>query len=188
MKKRITFFRSMISAAVVSLLLLLIPFIAMQCTTEVNWRAADFLIMGMLLLGTLTAFIWLYRNTTSILFTVASAAAVGCTFVMIWANLAVGLIGAGPHAGNLMFTGIVLLVVIGAIRSGFTAAGLEQTMYAAALGVLVIMVIALLSSMDQYPGSSAKEIIGVCSAFAAGYTIAGSLFHIAGKRRPVKSI
>jgi len=45
-------------------LLLLIPFVAMQFTEEVNWQAGDFVVAGVLLLGTGLLCELVLRNVT----------------------------------------------------------------------------------------------------------------------------
>lgn len=80
-------------------LLLTIPALAMQFTSEVNWSASDFFIMG-LVLGTLglgiEAVMRLLRNWPARL---AAGTAVLMVFIAIWVELAVGVFGT-PFAGS----------------------------------------------------------------------------------------
>lgn len=80
-------------------LLLLTPALAMQFTSEVDWSASDFVIMGLLLsalgLGIELA-MRLLRNWPARL--IASGAAL-LVFLAIWAELAVGVFGT-PFAGS----------------------------------------------------------------------------------------
>ena len=71
-------------------LVLLIPLIAMQFTSEVNWDASDFVVMGILLLGTCILFVFVSRKITRRrrVFTGFIFAA---AFLYIWAELAVGI-------------------------------------------------------------------------------------------------
>ena len=72
--------------------LLLLPAIAMQFTTEVNWTFGDFLFAAMLfgLVGLTLELVvrasrsWFYRGGVG--------AAVAATFLLTWSNLAVGFI------------------------------------------------------------------------------------------------
>lgn len=88
---------SIILASIV--FLLFIPFIAMQFTTEVNWKISDFVIMGALLLGTGLAFEFTLRKITSTKYRIIVGATVFVVFFLIWAELAVGLFGT-PFAGS----------------------------------------------------------------------------------------
>ena len=159
-----------------TLLILAIPLVAMQFTTEVNWSVTDFVVMGLLLVGVGLAFVLITRHAGSFVYRLAGLAAIGSTFLLIWVNLAVGLIGGGPHAGNLMYIGVVAVVMVGTYLSNFTARGMELTMLATAGSLIVIAGIALLTGMQHYPGTSVGEIIGVNAFFAFLFSVAALLF------------
>jgi hypothetical protein len=95
---------------------------------------------------------------------------------MMYVNLAVGLIGGGPNPGNLMYIGVVIVVIFGMILSRLRPAGMERTSYAAAISLAVIAVIALVAKMHEYPGSSVIEILGVNGFFATLFLVSGLLF------------
>lgn len=162
--------------AVVTLLFLTVPLVAMQFTHEVTWTVGDFIVMGALLFCTGSAFVLLIRNAPNWINRLAFASAIGSTFLLIWANLAVGLIGGGPHAGNLMYIGVVAVVIIGTYISRFSPAGMEKVMFATAFALVMVTVIALLSGMHNYPGSSVGEIIRVNAFFAFLFAVSGVLF------------
>lgn len=70
--------------------ILLVPLIAMQFTTEVNWNQADFIVMGSLLFGLASLFVLAarimsrkHRLLIGIIFI--------AVFLYIWAELAVGV-------------------------------------------------------------------------------------------------
>lgn len=188
MKKQATLSRSTLIVALVTALLLMVPFVAMQFTSEVDWSLSDFLIMGTLIFGTGMSYVLLTRSTPNIVYRIAIAWTLGTTFFMIWANLAVGLIASGPNAGNLMYVGVVLVVVMGTIRSRFKAAGMELSMYAAAIAIAVLTAIAFLTGMHRYPGSSVTEVLAVNGFFAALYVIAASLFRLAARQAPSRQV
>lgn len=75
-------------------ILLLIPFIAMQFTDEVNWTLMDFIIAGALLLGTGIMCEIALRKITNIKFRIAVCVVIILIFLLIWAEFAVGIIGA----------------------------------------------------------------------------------------------
>jgi len=80
-------------------LILLTPFIAMQFTAEVNWSPVDFLVMGFLLFGTCLTGEWILRKVKKVEYRIALCAALLAAFFLIWAELAVGIIGT-PFAGS----------------------------------------------------------------------------------------
>ncbi len=71
-------------------LLLLIPLIAMQFTSEVNWDASDFIVMGVLLLGAATIFVFIARKIPRRA-RVITGLIITAAFLYIWAELAVGV-------------------------------------------------------------------------------------------------
>lgn len=79
--------------------LLLIPFIAMQFTNEVNWSPFDFGIAAFLLLGTGLVIEFILRKTNSPQRRLLLVGAVLIILLLVWAELAVGLFGT-PLAGS----------------------------------------------------------------------------------------
>jgi multidrug efflux pump subunit AcrB len=79
--------------------ILLIPLIAMQFTDEVNWTAGDFAIMGILLLVTGFFYELVMRIVTRSKYRVILVIAIILVFLLIWAELAVGIFGT-PFAGS----------------------------------------------------------------------------------------
>ena len=74
-------------------LLLLVPFTAMQFTSEVHWTSFDFVVMGTLLLLVGCLLIFLARKLSSRQFQI-SAIAVLLVFLYVWVELAVGVLSA----------------------------------------------------------------------------------------------
>jgi hypothetical protein len=79
--------------------LLLIPFIAMQFTNEVKWDLPDFVIAGVLLLGTGLMCELVMRKVKKMKYRVAICIALLIVLLLVWAELAVGLFGT-PFAGS----------------------------------------------------------------------------------------
>jgi len=80
-------------------ILLLIPFIAMQFTDEVSWTILDFVVMGILLLSTGFLCELTIRKVNKIRHRIAICIAILAAFILIWAELAVGIFGT-PFAGS----------------------------------------------------------------------------------------
>ncbi|MCH5719723.1 hypothetical protein [Niabella hibiscisoli] len=183
MKKQATLFRSLTTVAIVTIALLLVPFISMQFTSQVNWSAADFLIMGALIFGIGLSYVIINRFAPNWVYRIAITLALMATFLMIWVNMAVGLIGSGPNAANIMYGIIVLVAVVGVTVSRLRAAGMERTMYAMVSMLMLLTGVALLAGMDQYPGSSSKEILAVGAFFSVLFFVSGRLFNAAKNPR-----
>lgn len=80
-------------------ILLLIPYLAMKFTSEVNWTVIDFIAAGVMLLGTGLSIELILRKVTALKYRLALCAAALIALFVIWAELAVGIIGS-PFAGS----------------------------------------------------------------------------------------
>ncbi len=83
----------------VATLLLSIPLIAMQFTTEVDWSAFDFLIAGILLFSTAFAIDFILRTVKLSGKKFLYIAIIIIVLLLVWAELAVGIFGT-PFAGS----------------------------------------------------------------------------------------
>ncbi len=84
--------KAIFCVVLITALLLLIPFVAMQFTNQVNWNLFDFLIAGALLFGTGISFLYLLSNTnTSKKYKVIMGLLIFAVLLLVWAELAVGL-------------------------------------------------------------------------------------------------
>jgi hypothetical protein len=79
--------------------LLFIPLIAMQFTNEVKWDSRDFVIMGVLLLGTGLVCELVMMKVKKMQHRVLLIATILVALFLIWAELAVGIFGT-PFAGS----------------------------------------------------------------------------------------
>lgn len=91
--KRLLFILSGVAA------LLLLPLLAMQFTTEVQWSGADFAIMGVLLFITALLIELVFRKVKTTKNRLLLGGVVVAVFLLIWAELAVGVFGS-PFAGS----------------------------------------------------------------------------------------
>ncbi len=87
---------SIISASVT---LLLIPFIASQFSSEVNWTTFDFGVAACLLLGVGLTIDFAVRKSKNLKSRIALVSLVCLLFLLLWLELAVGVFGT-PIAGT----------------------------------------------------------------------------------------
>ena len=80
-------------------LLLLIPLIGMQFSSEVTWSLLDFLVMGVLLVSVGLTIELVLRKVPSMDNRILYFAIIIILFLLIWAELAVGIFGS-PFAGS----------------------------------------------------------------------------------------
>ncbi len=80
-------------------LLLLLPLIGMLVSDEINWSLFDFILMGGLLLSLSFGLKFILHKTTNIRYRILLIGILLLLFLLIWAELAVGIFGT-PFAGN----------------------------------------------------------------------------------------
>ena len=79
--------------------ILLIPLVAMQVTSEVDWGVEDFVAMAILLFGMGSLFVGIARvaprNYRALVAVICTAA-----LFLLWVHLAVGIVDTWPLAGS----------------------------------------------------------------------------------------
>ena len=84
---------------VIVLILLLIPFVAMQFTNEVNWSLFDFIVAGILLLVIGLAIELVLQKVKSRKNRILISGIIIVLLLLLWVELAVGVFGS-PMAGS----------------------------------------------------------------------------------------
>jgi len=155
--------------------LLLLPLVAMQFTSEVNWTLDDFLVMGGLLALVGGAYELAVRVARSNTYVVAFGIAVGTAFLTIWINLAVGIIGDEGDLANAMFVGVLAIALIGAVLARLEPLRMARAAALTAAVQAAVGVAALFIAPDQPEGVILSGIL------AAGWFASGRLFRIAAR-------
>jgi len=81
------------------LLLLLLPLLGMFISDEINWSFFVFIIMAVLILTLSFSIKQLFNTTKKLKYRIIGISLILLVFIMIWAELAVGIFGT-PFAGN----------------------------------------------------------------------------------------
>jgi hypothetical protein len=149
--------------------LLLLPAIAMLLGAEgVHWTAFDFLAMGVLLASACAAYEVAVRMSGSSAYRLGFALAIVLGFLLVWINLAVGVIGDEDNVANVVFAGVLLVGAIGALLGQLQAAGMARAMVATGIAQL------LAGGYAFALGS--KEGVMFSVAFAALWLTSAALF------------
>ena len=128
-------------------LILLLPLLAMQFTEEVAWDLADFAIFGAMLVGACGTYELAARVTRNHAYRAAVGVALATAFILVWMNLAVGIIGNEDNPANLMYGGVLAVGIIGAIIARFQPHGMARALVATALAQALGAVIALIAGL-----------------------------------------
>ena len=145
----ITRYRALIRILLMTALILLLPLIAMRFTDEVVWNLADFAVAGVLLIGAGLTFELIARNAGSFAYRVAVGIAIAAALLLIWINLAVGIIGNEGNPANLMYLGVLAVGIVGAVVARFQPHGMARALFAMALAQVLIAVIAVITGLGQ---------------------------------------
>ena len=116
----------------IPVLLLMLPAVAMQFTSEVNWTGSDFIIAAVLSGSVGLAFELIVRTSNSLAYRFGAGVAVISAFLTIWVNGAVGMISSENNPYNLIFGGVLLVALIGSVLARFRSAGMARAMAVAA--------------------------------------------------------
>lgn len=92
--------KNIIYIAIGTVLILLIPFLAMQFTGEVNWDETDFIVAGVLIFGTGLLFELLSRKLKTKNHKIILAVVLLVLFLIVWADLAVGIFNIPGFSGS----------------------------------------------------------------------------------------
>jgi hypothetical protein len=176
-------------AALATGLLLLIPLLAMRFSDEVNWSLSDFVLMGTLIFGTALALELIVRRARSLAHRAALAIALAASFLLVWVNLAVGIIGdvGGPNA---LYLGVLAVGLGGAIITRVRPSGMALTMLLMALAQMLVPVFALFFArsemVTQPPGLAGVIALNAC--FAALFVASAWLFRRSVAQIPTPDI
>jgi hypothetical protein len=147
--------------------LLATPLIAMQFTDQVKWGPEDFAVIGTMLAAVGGAVEVAARMSGNIAYRFAVGVGAVTAFVLVWMNLAVGIIGGEDNPLNLMFGGVLVVGLIGTLVSRFRPRGMALTLVAAALAQIAVAAVA------QVYGHFIWVLTG---AYAAAWILSAGLF------------
>ena len=175
--------RNILRIGLVTGFILLIPFAAMQFTDEVNWNAFDFAVAGALLFGAGLVYELLSRKASRTVHRAALGLAIAAGFILIWTNLAVGLIGSENNPANLLYVGVLVVGFTGAIMGKFRPQGMARALFATAAAQALVPIIAMMIWKPQL--SNTGGLVGVFivnSFFVFLFVVSGLLFRRAQLR------
>ncbi len=158
--------------------LLMIPLIA-----QWPWTSGDFMFAFVILFGAECAYVLVSQKNNNSAYKWAVGIAVVASLLLVWINLAVGIIGDEDRPANVLFFAVLLIGFIGAIISQLKARGMSRTLFAMAAAQALVPVIAYFAWRPHVVGEE-PGVIGVfvlCWFFAGLYGLSGSLFRRASE-------
>jgi hypothetical protein len=183
MKKHKTAYRSVVRVALAAAFILLLPLVAMQMTDEVVWGVADFVVAGALLVGTGLLLELAVKKAGTIAYRAAVGVALAAALLLVWINLAVGIIGEPDELANVMYVGVLAVGIAGTVIARLRPEGMARALLATALAQALVALIALIAGKAS-PVSSVSEIVGVNALFVGLFVGSAWLFRHAARRHP----
>ncbi|MBD9480045.1 hypothetical protein [Pseudoxanthomonas sp. PXM02] len=160
-------------------LLLLTPWLAMRFTDEVAWTGSDFVVFGAMLLVACVAFETITRVARVPSYLLASMIAIGAAFLLLWANLAVGIVDAPEHPANLLFLGVLVVGAVGAGLVRLHARGMSYVL--AAMATAQAMAGGIAMRMDTQESST--FVLAFTGLYIVAWLSSALLFRKAAKVR-----
>ena len=161
-------------------IILLLPAIGMQFSEEVDWSAGDFLFAAILLGGTGLLVELVVRRSQNNAYRAGAVLALITLLLLAWSNAAVGFVGAGANAANILYVALIGMVAAASFAAGFSARGMGKAMIAAAIGQGLIAGLAF--SQELVQADERMAILGINAFFIALWSAAAALFRKAARK------
>ena len=134
--------KNIIITTLIALLILLVLLITIQSTDEVAWGI--FVFAFTVLFGASFAYESIIKKSAPTIYKAAIAIAIVTILILFWINGAVGIIGSEDNPANLMYLGVIIIVIIGSLISQFKPRRMALTLSLAALVQILVPIIALI--------------------------------------------
>jgi hypothetical protein len=162
--------------------LLLLPWVAMRFTRDVNWTGRDFLTFGTMLFVACGTYELGARMTRNTAYRAAVGVAVAAAFLLVWVSLAVGIIGETANPANLMFAGVLVVGIVGSLVARFKPRGMSRALVATAFAEALVAMIAVVGQLDDW-----GPTVGLSGFLAAMWLASAWLFGKAAEQRLASS-
>lgn len=160
--------------------LILLPLVAMQFTSEVDWTASDF-IAAAVMFGSVGLGLELAVRRGNRAYTFAAALALLVSFLSFWFTGAVGIIGNEAEDSNLLFLGVIAIALAGSVIALFRPAGMAVVMVVAAIAQAAVPVVASIIGDSRLAAIWAPEVIILTLVFTAMWLASARLFRSAAQ-------
>jgi hypothetical protein len=178
---------NIVRLALITAFVLSVPLVGTQVSDEVDWSPFDFVAASVLLFGTGFAFELIARRSSHLAYRAGTGLACAAVLLLIWINLAVGLIGSEDNPANGLYLGVLCVVVLGAFIARLRPRPMARALYATALAQALVPVLALIIFEPQAGDGTAiaglVQVFILNTFFVLLFVGSGTLFGIAGQAR-----
>jgi hypothetical protein len=145
------------------------------------WTAADFIVAGALFAMVGGTFELAVRASGNWAYRAGAAAAIATAFLLVWINLAVGIIGDETNPLNLMFFGVIAAALVGSTVARFEANGMARAMTLAAVIQALIGVGVYLAGAGASEPPGPLGILALIEFFSGTWLASAALFRKAAR-------
>ena len=166
--------------------LLALPWVAMRFTSEVDWSPFDFAVFGAMLALACGAVELAMRASSAWSYRLGALAGIGTGFLLLWANLAVGVIGDEDNPANLLYAGVLGLAIVGSLVARLRARGMAIVMTLTAVAQGAVAAMATWEPVCAGLGITCDDdwaVLPVTLAFMAMWLVSAGLFAFAARTR-----
>jgi hypothetical protein len=171
-------YRYVLGVALATAVLLLIPLLA-----NWPWTLSDFVFAGALIFGTGLVYVLVARNGGNIAYRFAVGVALVAGFLLVWINVAVGIIGEPDEAANLMYIGVLAVGIAGAFVARFRQQEMARALLATALAQALVAVIALIFRLGAGGPPGVLGVLILNGFFVSLFVGSALLFRYAGREQ-----
>lgn len=167
--------------------IIMIPAAAMLWKAEGwAWSLADFVVSWVILASAIAAYKLVTSQSNNYAYRVGVGLAVATGVVLIWINGAVGIIGSEDNPANVMYGGVLLIGLIGAVLSRLRASGLAWALLATATAQFLVPIVALIIWRPDFsPG--VVQVMGLNFGFVMMFAGSALLFRHAARGKTLVS-
>lgn len=168
--------KSFLRPLLATLIVLVIPLVGTFTVEGWNWDGFDFVVAGIVLFTAFFMIEFLAKKMRDIPSRVATGITVVTTLLIVWVNLAVGIIGDGNNT-SACYMLVVPVGFIGLALSRLKPQGLSYTAFAMAAVMLLVPTVAwLIGNPDIHQETQVLKVFILSAGFAFWYIVAGVLF------------
>ncbi len=149
----------------------LVP-VAAKLLADIPWTTFDFVAWGVMLLVAAGVCEVGLRLSGALAYRAGVVVAAGTSFLIVWSNLAVGIIGDENNPLNQIFFGVIAVGIVGAFLARFRAKGMALAMVATAIAQFGTAFVAL---------AYEHVVFAIVGVFSLGWLLAAWLFREAAR-------
>ena len=148
-----------------------------------DWDIVDFAVFGAMLVAVGVIYRLIKRQSRNMIYRLAAGVALAASFLLLWINAAVGIIGDESNDANLMFFGVLAVGLIGGVVTRLKSHGMARTLFATALAQALVAAIALIGGLGSTAAAWPKDILILNGFFIALWLLSAALFQKAARQQ-----